>query len=162
MIRIGLGHDTHRLAEGGPLRLGGVDIPHDRHMVGHSDADVLMHAITDALLGAANLPDIGEWFPNSATENKGRDSADFLRFANHKINEQMWRIINLDTVIFAQEPKLSPYKDAMRTALAEILDIHPEQIGIKSKTGEKVGPVGRLEAIQAECVVLLERIDEFI
>lgn len=162
MIRIGLGHDTHRLAEGGPLRLGGVDIPYDHHLVGHSDADVLMHAITDALLGAANLPDIGEWFPNSAAENKGRDSADFLRFANHKVNEEMWRIINIDTVIFAQQPKLSPYKEAMRTALAAVLDIHPEQIGIKSKTGEHVGPVGRQEAIQAECVVLLERIDELI
>ncbi|MCC9605597.1 2-C-methyl-D-erythritol 2,4-cyclodiphosphate synthase [Blastopirellula sp. JC732] len=162
MIRIGLGHDTHRLAEGGPLRLGGVDIPYDHHLVGHSDADVLMHAITDALLGAANLPDIGQLFPNSSAENKGRDSADFLRFANHKVNEEMWRIINIDTVIFAQEPKLSPYKEAMRTALAAVLDIHPEQIGIKSKTGEHVGPVGRQEAIQAECVVLLERIDELI
>ncbi|PQO43255.1 2-C-methyl-D-erythritol 2,4-cyclodiphosphate synthase [Blastopirellula marina] len=162
MIRIGLGHDTHRLAEGGPLRLGGVDIPHAYHMVGHSDADVLMHAITDALLGAANLPDIGEWFPNNAEENKGRDSADFLRFANHKVNEEGWRITNIDTVIFAQEPKLSPYKGAMRTALAEVLMIDPQLIGIKSKTGEHVGPVGRKEAIQAECVVLLERIEEFI
>ncbi|UUO07775.1 2-C-methyl-D-erythritol 2,4-cyclodiphosphate synthase [Blastopirellula sp. J2-11] len=162
MIRIGLGHDTHRLAEGGPLRLGGVDIPHDQHLVGHSDADVLMHAITDALLGAANLPDIGEWFPNSAAENRGRDSADFLRFAYHKVNEEGWRIINIDTVIFAQEPKLSPYKEAMRMALAKILTVEPEQVGIKAKTGEQVGLVGRREAIQAECVVLLEKIDEFI
>lgn len=162
MIRIGLGHDTHRLADGGPLRLGGVDIPHQQHLVGHSDADVLMHAITDSLLGAANLPDIGQLFPNDSAENRGRDSADFLRAAYAKVNEQGWQLINLDTVVFAQAPKLASYKDAIRARLAEILQVEPERVGLKAKTGEHVGPVGRHEAIQAECVALIERIEKFI
>lgn len=122
-LRIGLGEDSHRLAQGGPLRLGGVDIPHDRHAVGHSDADVLLHAVTDALLGAVGLPDIGELFPNTAEENRGRDSAEMLRLAYSRVQEAGYSIVNLDCVISVQEPKLSPYKEAIRGQLGAILSV---------------------------------------
>ena len=101
-LRIGIGHDTHRLADGGPLRLGGVDIPHEKHALGHSDADVLLHAITDAILGAANLGDIGEMFPNTLEANRGRDSAEMLRFAMDDVRNAGWIIINLDCIVHAQ------------------------------------------------------------
>jgi 2-C-methyl-D-erythritol 2,4-cyclodiphosphate synthase len=126
-------------------------------MVGHSDADVLLHAVTDALLGAAALNDIGEVFPDTDPANKGRDSADMLRRAWETVARQGWRIGNLDCIVFAERPKLGPLKQAMRERLAAILAIAPEQVGVKAKTGEKVGPIGREEAIAAECVVLLEK-----
>lgn len=154
-MRIGLGHDTHRLGEGGPLRLGGVDVPHDKHAIGHSDADVLLHAITDALLGAAGLGDIGQLFPDTDPANKGRDSAEMLRLAYEQVLAAGYRIENLDCIVFAQRPKLLPHKDAIRRRVAEILGIAVEQVGLKAKTGEHVGPVGREEAIMAECVALV-------
>jgi 2-C-methyl-D-erythritol 2,4-cyclodiphosphate synthase len=154
-MRIGLGHDTHRLGDGGPLRLGGVDLPHDKHAIGHSDADVLLHAITDALLGAAALGDIGELFPDSDPANKGRDSAEMLRLAYDRVLAAGFRIGNLDCIVFAQRPKLLPHKEAIRRRVAEVLGIAVEQIGLKAKTGEQVGPVGREEAIMAECVALV-------
>lgn len=153
--RIGLGEDTHRTAPGGPLVLGGVTIPHDAHLLGHSDADALLHAIADALLGAAALPDIGQLFPNTSDENRDRPSSDFLRAAYEKTLQAGYQLVNVDCVIAAQAPKLSPYKDAMRHAIAGILQVNPNQIGIKAKTGEHVGPVGRGEAIEARAVVLL-------
>lgn len=153
--RIGLGEDTHRTTAGGPLVLGGVTVPHDHHLVGHSDADVLLHALTDALLGAVALPDIGQLFPNTADENRDRSSADFLTAAYAKVTEAGYRLVNADCVIAAQTPKLSPYKDAMRHAIAGLLGVSPLNIGIKAKTGEHVGPVGRGEAIEARAVVLL-------
>ena len=159
-IRVGLGHDTHRLAEGGPLRLGGVQIPHDRHLVGHSDADVLLHAITDALLGAAALGDIGEWFPNNAAENRGRDSSEMLSRVADRVRDEGFQIINLDCIIFAQQPKLSAYKPAIQESVAATLGLSPTRVGIKAKTGEAVGPVGRQEALMAECVCLLQRHEE--
>ena len=155
-LRIGLGEDSHRLAPGGPLRLGGVDIPHERHAVGHSDADVLLHAVTDALLGAVGLPDIGELFPNTAEENRGRDSADMLRLAYGQVQEAGYRLVNVDCVISAQEPKLSPYTEAWRQHLAAILSVGESQVNIKAKTGEGVGPVGEQITIEARCVALLE------
>jgi 2-C-methyl-D-erythritol 2,4-cyclodiphosphate synthase len=154
-LRIGLGHDTHRLGDGGPLRLGGIDLPHDKHAIGHSDADVLLHAITDALLGAAALGDIGELFPDHDPANKGRDSAEMLRLAYDRVLAAGLQIGNLDCVVFAQRPKLLPHKEAVRRRVAEILGVAVEQIGLKAKTGEQVGPVGREEAIMAECVALL-------
>lgn len=153
--RIGLGHDTHRLGDGGPLRLGGIDLPHDKHAIGHSDADVLLHAITDALLGAAGLGDIGELFPDNDPVNKGRDSAEMLRLAYDRVLAAGFQIGNLDCVVFAQRPKLLPHKEAIRRRIAEILGVRPDQIGLKAKTGEQVGPVGREEAIMAECVALV-------
>lgn len=158
MYRIGLGEDTHRTSPGGPLRMGGIDIAHDYHLVGHSDADVLLHAVTDALLGAAGLADIGELFPNTAEENRDRDSAEMLRLAYEKVTAAGFRLVNLDCVVSAQAPKLSPHKDRMRQRIASILGASPQYIGLKAKTGEEVGPVGRGEAIEARVVALVEQV----
>ena len=153
--RIGIGHDTHRLGSGGPLVVGGLELDHDMHAVGHSDADVLLHAITDAILGAASLGDIGELFPDTDPANKGRDSGEMLQAAVAQIRPR-FRIVNLDCIVFAQRPKLSPHKLAIRERIGELLDINPDLVGVKAKTGESVGPIGREEAISAQCVVLLE------
>jgi len=139
------------------LRLGGVEIPHGYASVGHSDADVLLHAVTDALLGAAALGDIGEMFPDTDPANRGRDSAEMLALAASRVTSAGYRIANLDCIVFAQQPKLSPHKDAIRRRIAAILSIDVGQVGVKAKTGECVGPIGREEAISAECVVLLEK-----
>jgi 2-C-methyl-D-erythritol 2,4-cyclodiphosphate synthase len=159
-MRIGIGHDTHRLEPGGPLRLGGIDIHHDRQLVGFSDADVLLHAIADALLGAAALGDIGQMFPDTDPTNHGRDSAEMLRAVQDAVAAVGWQICNIDCIVFAQRPKLLAHRQLIRERIAEILDIEPERIGLKAKTGELVGPVGRDEAIEAQCVVLLEPIAE--
>ena len=156
-MRIGIGHDTHRLKPGGPLRLGGIDIEHTHCLDGHSDADVLLHAITDAILGAAALGDIGELFPNDAAENKNRDSGDMLDLANQKLEAAGYRIANLDCIVFAQQPKLSPYKRHIAARVAEILKLEPEQVGVKANTGEGVGPVGLSEAMMAQCIALVYR-----
>ena len=155
-FRIGIGHDTHRLAPGGPLRLGGVTVPFDHGLVGHSDADVLLHAITDALLGAAALGDIGELFPDTAAENHGRDSAEMLQLALSRVAAAGYKVSNVDSVVFAQQPKLSPFKDQIRQRIAELLGVPIDRVGLKAKTGEHVGPVGRQEALMAESVVLIE------
>jgi 2-C-methyl-D-erythritol 2,4-cyclodiphosphate synthase len=155
-MRVGIGHDTHRLAAGGPLRLGGIDIPHDKHAVGHSDADVLLHAITDALLGAAALGDIGEMFPDTDESNRGRDSADMLSRAVGRVMGAGYQIVNLDCIVFAQRPKMGPLKDAIRKRIAEIIGLARDQVGVKAKTGESVGEIGREELIAAQCVALLE------
>jgi len=157
MFRIGLGHDTHRLGPGTALVIGGVTIPHDRSAIGHSDADVLLHAITDALLGATALGDIGELFPDTDPANKGRDSADMLRLAMHRVADAGWRVVNLDCVIFAQRPKILPHRSAIRRRIAEILELDESAVWLKAKTGEGVGPIGEQLAIGAECVVLVER-----
>jgi 2-C-methyl-D-erythritol 2,4-cyclodiphosphate synthase len=154
-MRVGLGHDTHRLAEGGPLRLGGIDIPHEKHSVGHSDADALLHAITDALLGAAALGDIGEMFPDTDPANRGRDSAQMLVAAYARVREAGYALVNLDCIVFAQRPKIGPHKGAIVQRIAELLDLSAGQVSVKAKTGELVGPVGREEAIEAQCLVLL-------
>jgi 2-C-methyl-D-erythritol 2,4-cyclodiphosphate synthase len=139
------------------MRLGGVDIPHDRQLVGHSDADVLLHALTDALLGAAALGDIGQMFPDTDPINRGRDSAAMLVAARDAIAAIGFRIINIDCIVFAQRPKLLPYRQAVRERIADILQIEPERVGLKGKTGEGLGPIGLEEAISAECVALLEK-----
>jgi 2-C-methyl-D-erythritol 2,4-cyclodiphosphate synthase len=154
--RIGIGHDTHRLRPGTRLRLGGTDIPHDRELVGHSDADVLLHAVTDALLGAAALGDIGQVFPDTDPANSGRDSAEMLRSALDAVSAVGWQVVNIDCIVFAQRPKLLPYRQAIRERIAEVLSIEPERVGLKGKTGEHVGPVGTEEVISAQCVALLE------
>jgi 2-C-methyl-D-erythritol 2,4-cyclodiphosphate synthase len=159
IIRIGLGHDTHRLGPGAGLVIGGITIPHDRRALGHSDADVLLHAITDALLGAAALGDIGELFPDTDPANKGRNSAEMLRLAADRVAAAGWRVVNLDCVIFAQRPKILPHRPRILSRIAEILEISLAAVWLKAKTGEGVGPIGTEEAIAAECVVLLERIE---
>ena len=155
--RVGLGHDIHRLAPGRKLILGGVEIPFDRGPVGHSDADVLLHAITDALLGAAGLGDIGEWFPNTDERWAGADSALLLSHALDAVRKQDWQVVNLDCTVWAEQPKLTPHKPAIRRRLAEILELPEERINVKAKSGEAVGPVGRGEAITADAVVLVQR-----
>ena len=155
-LRIGLGEDSHRTAEGGPLRIGGVDVPHDRHLLGHSDADVLLHAVTDALLGSAGLADIGQLFPNTDDANRDRDSADMLRRAYAEVTAAGFRLVNLDCVVAAQRPKLSPHKERIVARIAEILGVMTNQINLKAKTGEGAGPVGREETIEARCVALVE------
>jgi 2-C-methyl-D-erythritol 2,4-cyclodiphosphate synthase len=157
-MRVGIGHDTHRLGQGGPLRLGGIDIPHDRHLIGHSDADVLLHAIADALLGAAALGDIGEFFPDSDAANRGRDSAEMLTRIHEAISRAGYQIVNLDCIVFAERPKLSPYKETIRQRVAVILKLDSQQVGIKAKTGESVGEVGREETMMAQCVALIRPI----
>ena len=154
-MRIGIGHDTHRLKPGGQLRLGGIDIEHTHSLDGHSDADVLLHAITDAILGAAALGDIGELFPNDSAENKDRESGEMLDLANQKLEAAGYRIANLDCIVFAQQPKLSAYKRQIAARVAEILKLEPDQIGVKAKTGGGVGPVGQNEAMMAQCVALV-------
>ncbi len=159
-FRVGIGHDTHRLEPGGPLRLGGLDIPHDRQAVGHSDSDALLHAIVDALLGAASMGDIGEMFPDTDAANRGRDSATMVQAVCRRLRGQDYRIVNVDCIVFLQRPKLGHHKDAMRLRIAELLEIPAQDVAVKAKTGERVGTIGREEAIAAECVALLERTAE--
>ncbi len=135
-------------------------MPHDQELVGHSDADVLLHAVTDALLGAAALGDIGELFPDTDPANRGRDSAEMLALALAKVAEAGYAVVNVDAIVFAERPKLSAYKTAIRQRMAEVLGLDLDRVGLKAKTGERVGPVGRQEAIMAEAVVLLERMPE--
>jgi 2-C-methyl-D-erythritol 2,4-cyclodiphosphate synthase len=156
-LRVGIGHDTHRLGPGGPLRLGGIDIPHDREALGHSDADALLHAVTDALLGALALDDIGQMFPDDDPANRRRDSAEMLRAACDAVAADGWRIGNLDCIVHAQRPKLAPYREAIRHRIAEVLQIDLDRVSIKAKTGEGVGLIGREEVLMTQCVVLLER-----
>lgn len=156
-FRVGLGQDCHRLAADRPLVLGGVRIEHDRGLLGHSDADVLLHAITDAILGAAGLGDIGEMFPDTDAKHRGADSSELLRTALAAVAGQGWRVVNIDCTVAAERPKLSPHKAAIRRRVAELLGVAADAVNVKAKTGEKVGPVGREEAMTAEAVVLLAR-----
>jgi 2-C-methyl-D-erythritol 2,4-cyclodiphosphate synthase len=159
-VRVGIGHDTHRLAEGRPLLLGGVPIAHPRGLVGHSDADVVLHALTDALLGAAGLGDIGDAYPDSDPTWKDADSRLFLRETLARLNRDGWRIVNVDVIVFAQEPKLGPLKAGIRDNLARLLEIAAAAVNVKAKTGELVGPIGRAEALACQAIALIERIKE--
>ncbi|MFV0442679.1 MAG: 2-C-methyl-D-erythritol 2,4-cyclodiphosphate synthase [Planctomycetaceae bacterium] len=156
MIRIGLGHDTHRLGSDQPLVIGGVTIPHTTGPIAHSDGDVLLHALIDALIGAAGLGDIGEWFPDTDPAYKGADSAPLLDQVLTRLTSMGYRVINVDAIIFAQRPRLSPRKQDIREHVARLLSVSAEQVNIKAKTGEHVGPIGREEAIAAEVAVLIE------
>jgi 2-C-methyl-D-erythritol 2,4-cyclodiphosphate synthase len=157
-LRVGIGHDTHRLVTGRPLVLGGVRIPHTHGLAGHSDADVVLHAVADALLGAAGLGDIGELFPDTDARFRDANSADLLREVVARVRAAGWQCLNVDLIIHAEQPKLGPHKLTMRSRIAELLDIAPNVVGVKAKTGEQVGPVGRGEAISCEAVVLLDRV----
>lgn len=157
MIRIGIGYDLHRLVEGRPLVLGGVTVPFERGLAGHSDADALAHALTDALLGAAALGNIGQLFPDTDPRYKDADSLHLLREVVRLVRDAGYRIVNVDSNIVAQQPKLNPHIDAIRTSIAGSLGIAVEHVSVKAKTNELVGPEGRGEAISAQAVVLLER-----
>ena len=154
-IRIGNGYDIHRLVEGRPLILGGVTIPHVMGLLGHSDADVLTHAITDALLGALSLGDIGTYFPPSDPQWAGADSLKLLDQVYQMVRDRDWAIVNIDSVVIAERPKLKPHIADMRSSLAQALNVAPEQVGVKATTNEKLGPTGREEGIAAHAVVLL-------
>lgn len=153
--RIGLGYDSHRLGPDGPLRIGGIDVPSDFHAIGHSDADVVLHALTDALLGAICEGDIGRLFPDDAAENRDRDSSDFVLAAMERVAAAGYAIGNVDGVILAQKPKMAPHIDLMRRRVAKLLSTAPSQVGLKAKTGEGVGEIGTSQAIAARVVVLL-------
>lgn len=154
-MRIGQGWDVHRLVEGRKLILGGVDIPFDKGLLGHSDADALLHAITDAVLGAAALGDIGRHFPDTAVEFKGADSRVLLREAVRRVREAGWQVGNVDASILIQQPKMAPYIAAMAANIAEDLGVAVGQVNVKAKTYEKLGPVGASEAVEAQAVCLL-------
>ena len=154
-MRIGQGWDVHALVPGRKLMLGGVEIRFDRGLLGHSDADVLLHAITDALLGAAGLGDIGRHFPDTDDRFKGADSLLLLAEAARRVRELGHQIGNIDSTVIAQAPKLAPYIDAMRERIAQALDLAPGQVNVKAKTAEKMGPVGEGMSIEALAVVLL-------
>ncbi len=154
-FRIGEGWDTHALVEGRKLILGGVEIAHDKGLLGHSDADVLLHAITDAILGAAGLGDIGRHFPDTAVEFKGADSFVLLQEAARRVRAQGWEFGNIDSTVIAQKPKLAPHIPAMQQRIALALGIAAEQVNVKAKTAENMGPVGELKAMEANAVALI-------
>lgn len=157
MIRIGHGYDVHKLVEGRDLILGGVNIPHTLGLLGHSDADVLLHAISDALLGALALGDIGKHFPDTDERYKGADSLELLRHVVQLIHEKGYTVGNIDAVILAQKPKLAPHIDKMRENIAAVCGISTDRVSVKATTEERLGFTGREEGISAHCVTLLLR-----
>jgi 2-C-methyl-D-erythritol 2,4-cyclodiphosphate synthase len=157
MVRTGLGIDTHAFAPGRPLILGGVDIPHEEGLAGHSDADVLTHAVIDALLGAAALGDIGQHFPDTDPRFKDADSLELLRTVVVYLSERGWAIGNVDVTVVLEQPKLTPYRDAIRTSLAAALGLPEDAVNVKATTGERIGFVGRGEGAAALAVATLDR-----
>lgn len=157
MFRIGFGSDTHRLTENRPLILGGTEIPAEKGAVGHSDADALLHAVTDAILGALALGDIGSHFSDKDEKWKNADSSIFLSETISLMKKKNFRVVNLDSVISLEKPKLRPYIDKMRENVARLLEVEIECVSIKAKTGEKVDAIGEERAVKAEAVVLLEQ-----
>ncbi|MGJ7526559.1 2-C-methyl-D-erythritol 2,4-cyclodiphosphate synthase [Variovorax sp. GB1P17] len=156
-IRVGEGWDVHQLAEGRKLILGGIEVPHITGLLGHSDADVLLHAITDALLGGAGLGDIGRHFPDTDPQFRGADSAVLLAEAARRVRAAGWEIGNVDSTVIAQAPKLAPHIPAMCLRIADTLGLAVDQVNVKAKTAEKLGPVGEGRAMEARAAVLLHR-----
>ncbi|WP_413890240.1 2-C-methyl-D-erythritol 2,4-cyclodiphosphate synthase [Candidatus Skiveiella danica] len=156
-FRIGEGWDVHALVPGRPLVIGGVTIPHPVGLLGHSDADVLLHAITDALLGAAALGDIGAHFPDTDPVFRGADSLRLLAEAVRRVRQEGWQVGNIDCTVVAQAPRMAPYREAMRDAIARALGIEPGQVNVKAKTAEKLGPVGQGQSIEAHAISLIYR-----
>lgn len=156
-FRIGEGWDVHALVPGRKLILGGVHIPHTAGLLGHSDADVLLHAVTDAVLGAAGLGDIGRHFPDTDAQFKGADSSVLLAEAMRRVRAQGWELVNIDSTIVAQAPKLAPHMPAIHAGVARALGVQPDQVNVKAKTAEKLGPVGQGQSIEARAVALLRR-----
>jgi 2-C-methyl-D-erythritol 2,4-cyclodiphosphate synthase len=154
-MRVGEGWDVHALVPGRPLVIGGVAIPFERGLLGHSDADVLLHAITDALLGAAGLGDIGRHFPETDERLRGADSLRLLAEAAARVREQGWEIGNVDSTVIAQAPRLAAHVEAMRERIAQALGVQVQQVNVKAKTAEKLGPVGEGMAIEARAIALL-------
>ena len=157
--RIGLGYDVHAFAEGRELVLGGVRIEHSRGLLGHSDADVLVHALMDAILGAMRAGDIGRLFPDTDPAYAGASSIGLLAMVGELMRDRGWRLVDADTVVVLEEPRISPHRDAMRAAMAAALGVPVESIGVKATTTEGLGVAGRREGVAAQAVVLLERAD---
>jgi 2-C-methyl-D-erythritol 2,4-cyclodiphosphate synthase len=155
MFRDGIGYDSHRFAEGGPLTLGGVEIPFDRHLVGHSDGDAVAHAITDAILGAAGAGDIGELFSDRDPDNRGRDSIEMLGVADEREKATGYGVAQVDVTVVAEAPRLAPHREAMRRALARALAVAPTAVSLKGKTNEGMGWIGRGEGIACIAVATL-------
>ncbi|WP_090046558.1 2-C-methyl-D-erythritol 2,4-cyclodiphosphate synthase [Limnohabitans sp. 2KL-27] len=155
-IRIGEGWDVHALVPGRKLILGGVEIPHTSGLLGHSDADVLLHAITDAVLGAAGLGDIGRHFPDTETQFKGADSSLLLQEAMRRVRAKGWELVNVDSTIVAQAPKLASHMAAINAGVAKALGVPADLVNVKAKTAEKLGPVGMGQSMEARAVVLLK------
>ena len=156
-MRVGEGWDVHALVPGRALILGGVEIPHRVGLLGHSDADVLLHAITDAVLGAAALGDIGRHFPDTDAQFRGADSRVLLAEAMRRVRERGWRLVNVDSTIVAQAPKLAPHMPAIQASVAQALGVELDQVNVKAKTAERLGPVGQGQCIEARAVALLQR-----
>ena len=158
MIRVGMGYDVHQLVEGRDLWMGGIKLEHTMGLLGHSDADVLIHAICDAILGAANMRDIGFHFPDTSAETEGMDSKIILRKTIELIAKKGYRLGNIDATICAEKPKMNPHIPAMQQCMAEVIGCDPDQISIKATTTEKLGFTGRQEGISAYAVALIEKI----
>lgn len=156
-VRMGLGYDSHRFAPGGPLVLGGVRIPSDVHLRGHSDGDAIAHAVTDAILGAAALGDIGALFPDTDAANAGRDSIEMLSLAVARVRDAGWRVGQLDVVVVAESPKIAPHRDAIRARIAGAAGVSPGDVSIKGKTNELMGFVGRGEGIACMATATIVR-----
>jgi 2-C-methyl-D-erythritol 2,4-cyclodiphosphate synthase len=155
--RVGLGYDSHRFVQGGPLRLGGIDVPYDRSLTGHSDGDAVAHAVTDAVLGAAGAGDIGSMFPDTDPANRGRNSLEMLRLAMDEVRSRGWRVANVDVTVVAEAPRIAPHRDAMRTALAAALHVDTAAISVKGKSNEGMGSTGSGEGLACLAVVMLAR-----
>jgi 2-C-methyl-D-erythritol 2,4-cyclodiphosphate synthase len=156
-LRVGTGFDAHAFADGVPLVLGGVRIDHPRGLSGHSDGDVLAHALTDALLGAAGLADIGALFPSGDAQYAGADSVELLREAWRQVREGGWELVNADVVLIGEEPRLAPHRGAMRARLADALGVEPERVAVRATTTDGLGFTGRGEGLAAQAVTLLQR-----
>lgn len=159
-MRIGIGYDSHRFASGGPMRLGGIDVPDDRHCAGHSDGDAICHAITDAILGAAALGDIGALYPDTDPANKNADSIVMLAAAVLRVHEAGWRVGNVDVTVIAERPKIGPHREAMRARLASTLQVDVGDVFVKGKTNERMGWIGRDEGLGVMAVASLVRSPE--
>jgi 2-C-methyl-D-erythritol 2,4-cyclodiphosphate synthase len=157
MFRTGIGYDVHRLEPGRRLVLGGVDIAHERGLAGHSDADVLTHAVIDALLGAAGLGDIGQHFPDDDPRWEGADSLDLLRSVVGRLGAAGWGVVNIDATVMIERPTVGPHRDAIRHTLARALELDADRVNVKATTGEGIGPIGRAEGAAALAVAALER-----
>lgn len=155
LVRCGIGYDSHRFAPGGPMRLGGVTLPADEHLAGHSDGDAVAHALTDAVLGAAAAGDIGTLFPDDDPANRGRDSLDMLRRAVAEVHAHGWRVVSADITVVAERPRLAPHREAMRAALAGALGVSPGDVGLKGKSNEGMGWIGRGEGLACMAVATL-------
>jgi 2-C-methyl-D-erythritol 2,4-cyclodiphosphate synthase len=159
-LRVGTGYDSHRFAPGGPMRLGGIDIPSDQHCAGHSDGDAIGHAVTDALLGAAALGDIGEMFPDTDAANKGKDSMAMLTAAVDRLRRAGWRPANVDITVVTQQPKIGPHRAAMRARLADVLGVSFDDVFVKGKTNEGMGWIGRGEGLAVLVVASIVRVTD--